>query len=148
MVHANLAGRGDDGASNRTRIALVGHCGPDSSMLRGVAQRAVPGSLIEEVDDQAGASRAAMECDLLLINRMMDGEFTDPSGTSLIAALGRLPGRRASLILVSNYADAQEMARAAGAMPGFGKAVSGRPESADKIRAAVARAVARGESKS
>lgn len=123
-------------------IALVGHCGPDSWMLKGAAERSVPGARVEMVHDEAGARRAAAGCDLLLINRQLDGDFADSSGVALIALLARDRARRASLMLVSNYADAQEAAAKAGAMPGFGKAAAGKPETAERIRAAVARAVA------
>lgn len=130
---------GNHGARTVT-VALIGHCGPDSWMLKGVVERAVPGVRVEMVHDEAGAATAAAACDLLLVNREMDGDFNDRSGVSLIAGLAGDRSRRATMMLVSNYADAQEAARKAGAMPGFGKATAGKPETAEKIRAAVERA--------
>lgn len=120
-----------------SRIVLVGHCGPDSWMLKSVAERAVPGSTVQSAHTRSAAEQSALEADLLLVNRVLDGEFDDSSGIDLIRALRDLPGRRASLMLVSNYDDAQAAANLVGAMPGFGKSTAGKPETAERLRAAV-----------
>lgn len=118
-------------------IVLVGHCGPDSFMLRNVAQRAVPGAKIESADDPEALRAAAAGADLLLVNRVLDTDVGYASGIDLIRDLA--PGSHAAMMLVSNYPDAQAQAEAAGAAPGFGKRDAYARETAERIRGAVAR---------
>lgn len=83
-------------------------------------QSFAPGAVVESVADEESAFRAALASDLLVINRLLDGEFEAPGGVELIRQLG-LRGVAARLMLVSNFRDAQDEAEAAGAVPGFGK---------------------------
>lgn len=107
------------GEAGKQRIALVGHCGPDSYAIRGAVQAMVPGAEVRFVNDGAAAEQAAAAGDVLLVNRVLDGDFETSSGLELIRALAP---RGARVMLVSNYAEAQAEAEAAGALPGFGKA--------------------------
>lgn len=122
---------------------LVGHCGPDSWMLKSVVGRALPGASVSFVSDHAATVHAAATADLLLVNRVLDGSFDDDSGIALIAALRDHPGRRAALMLISNLPDAQAQAEAAGAAPGFGKSNAGSPVAADRLRQAAQHARSR-----
>ncbi|MEM7228197.1 MAG: hypothetical protein AAF432_05200 [Planctomycetota bacterium] len=101
-------------------IALVGHCGPDTFMLRSAITRAVPDAAIELVNDgdalQDHISRGAV----LLVNRELDGHFSTRSGIELIAIVAEQHPASVAM-LVSNFEDAQADAVAAGALPGFGK---------------------------
>lgn len=91
---------------------------------------------MEMINDEAAAKQAAESGTLLLVNRVLDGSFEDESGIGLI---GRVKRSR-STMLVSNYADAQDKAVAAGALPGFGKSEVGSEETASRIREGVAQA--------
>lgn len=122
------------------RIALVGHCGPDSWMLKGVAQRAFPGGEVVMMNDDASARAEAARADLLLINRTLDGDFSTGSGLDLIGELMPMKGRRAAVMLVSNFAEAQAKARALGASRGFGKSKAGGPDAAAAMHEAIAHA--------
>lgn len=102
------------------RIVLVGHCGPDAFAIRNAMQSFAPGAIVESVSEEEGAHRAALSSDLLIVNRLLDGEFASPSGVELIRDIA-LRGVAARLMLVSNYRDAQADAETAGAVPGFGK---------------------------
>lgn len=118
------------------RIILVGHCGPDTSYLVMAARKAVPTAEVVRADDEAALSSAIAIDDghvLLLVNRVLDGDFADSSGIELIARLRRSHPMVRSM-LVSNYADAQSAAVQAGAMPGFGKREIGTPRVLDLIR--------------
>lgn len=117
-------------------VVLVGHCGPDGAMLRRVVERAIPGAQVraayadEELQSHiAGAS-------LLLVNRALDGAFMAPDGVSLIAGIVRA-GPSPACMLISNYADAQASAEAAGARPGFGKSEAYTPLAVERLRAAM-----------
>lgn len=130
-------------APRPARIALIGHCGPDSWMLKGVVQRAFPLADVAMVNDDANLQAHAEHANLLLVNRQLDGDFDTGSGLDLIRVLMGLPNRRAVVMLVSNYAEAQAQAEALGAAPGFGKSKAGTPESTQRMRAAVAHAAIR-----
>jgi hypothetical protein len=102
------------------RIVLVGHCGPDAFAIRNAMQSFAPGAIVESVSDEEAAHKASMASDLLVVNRLLDGDFTSASGVELIRDIA-LRGVGARLMLVSNYRDAQADAENAGAVPGFGK---------------------------
>lgn len=141
-VHLNQSSGSTNTAPRPARIALVGHCGPDAWMLKGVVERAFPVADVAMLNDAASARVHAEKADLLLINRKLDGEFDTGSGLDLIRALLPLVKRRAALMLVSDLDDAQTEAKALGAAPGFGKAKAGSPEAAQRMRTAVERVLA------
>ncbi|MEM1329976.1 MAG: response regulator [Planctomycetota bacterium] len=118
-------------------VLLVGHCGPDSALLRSAASRAIPGATVEMVnsDEDLGARLSAAS--LLLVNRVLDGAFPSESGIELIRVLAASEGDTPPLMLISNYAEALEEAEAAGAVPGFGKAQVMQPIAAERMRHAV-----------
>ncbi len=124
-------------SNENNRVLLVGHCGPDSWMLKSMIARTLPDHRVELVNDEESLNRAIADgASLLLVNRVLDGRFAQESGIDLIrsrAAAGGPP-----MLLISNYEDAQAEAEAAGARPGFGKAALNRPEAADRLRAALA----------
>lgn len=75
---------------------------------------------------------------LLLVNRVLEPGFAeDSSGIALIRKLAALPNPP-RMILVSNYEDAQAQAVEAGALPGFGKAQLGKPETRQRLLDAIA----------
>jgi two-component system chemotaxis response regulator CheY len=121
------------------RIILVGHCGPDASYLVLAARKAVADAQVVRANSRTELETLLAESNgtpsLLLVNRVLDGEFGDADGIELIARLRGRTGARA--MLISNYADAQALAEAAGAMPGFGKRDIGSPRVLELIRAAL-----------
>lgn len=121
----------------RPRIALVGHCGPDSFAIRSAVQAMVPGADVRFVNDTPGAMRAAADGELLLVNRVLDGDFTSTSGLELIRAVVG-SGAAGRTMLVSNFADAQQEAESAGALPGFGKGQLYSAAMRERIAAALA----------
>ena len=120
------------------KVALVGHCGPDSSYLRMAVTRAVKDAQVVFADDQHTLNKLIESgLDLVLLNRQLDYGFETDEGVELIR---RLREKNPSLkaMLVSNYPDAQQAAVAAGAVPGFGKREIGSPRVSDVIRGALA----------
>lgn len=122
------------------KIALVGHCGPDSSFLRIAVSKAERDSVVMMVDDDSDLKRALDDgVDLLLLNRQLDYGFDEREGVALIRKLrAKYPGVRT--MLVSNYAEAQAAAVAEGALPGFGKREIGTPRVSELLRAALSTA--------
>jgi two-component system chemotaxis response regulator CheY len=128
------------GAAGQPIVVLVGHCGPDSFMLRSVIERAIgAGVSIEMADSREELDAVLASADLLLINRVL-GQSLGGSGVELIRRLKSEMGEKSPrMMLVSNYADAQAEAEAVGALPGFGKAAAYAEETARRLRAAVGR---------
>lgn len=105
----------------RVRVALVGHCGPDQWALRSAVNSALPGAEFLTINDEKTLSNSLADIDIALINRVLDGRFESDSGISLIGRVAAAASPRPALMLISNFADAQQQAEAAGAIPGFGK---------------------------
>ncbi|MEA2708788.1 MAG: hypothetical protein QOF78_1389 [Phycisphaerales bacterium] len=119
------------------KVVLVGHCGPDSSFLRMAVSAADRGITVAMADD-AQEMKAALDggADLVLLNRELGYGFDQPLGVDVIKAV-RSRYSNTKFMLVSNYAEAQAAAVAAGAMPGFGKREIGQPRVAQLIREAL-----------
>lgn len=103
-------------------VLLVGHCGPDSAYLRMAIKKAVPDVQIQSAEDAVSLSAALNSdtIDLILFNRELDYGFDSTVGVEVIRSL-RSNHPTVPMMLVSNYAEAQQAAVAAGALPGFGK---------------------------
>ncbi|HVS39350.1 MAG TPA: response regulator [Gemmataceae bacterium] len=115
------------------RVLSVGQCGADhggiSWALRSFGAEATPASTSVQALDQLRQAKF----DLVLVNRVFDAD--GDSGLELIRRIKADDALRATpVMLVSNYADAQQEAVKAGAEPGFGKSALGRPEMLDKVR--------------
>jgi DNA-binding NarL/FixJ family response regulator len=117
------------------RILLVGHCGIDGPRLRDELTRALPGTDVEQVNGEDELRRAVDEgADLLLVNREPVG--FDAEGVDVIRKLKQLnPDCR--VMLVSDRDDAQQQAKGAGAMAGFGKSEMGSPQLAQHVKRAL-----------
>ena len=120
------------------KIALIGHCGPDSSYLRMVCGQAAKGAQVLMADDDSELQDVlAQDVDLLLFNRELGYGFTHKMGVEAIKYLRGL-NKNLKMMLVSNYPDAQAAAVANGALPGFGKRELHTPKVAELIREALA----------
>jgi len=100
-------------------VVLVGHCGFDASQLARFVEQTLPDATVVSALDQATLASASNAESLWLVNRVLDGRF-DTDGLGLIARHGASE-RGPRVMLISNYADAQQQAENAGALPGFGK---------------------------
>jgi predicted oxidoreductase len=119
------------------KIALVGHCGPDSSYLRMAVTKAVRDAKIVLADDDSDLKKLLTDgVDLLLFNRILDYGFRSDEGVEIIREL-RNQHPSVKMMLVSNYEKAQEAAVQAGALPGFGKREIGSPRVTQVLREAL-----------
>jgi two-component system, chemotaxis family, chemotaxis protein CheY len=120
------------------KVALVGHCGPDSSYLRMAVSSVDREISVLAVDDEEALQQAlAGGVELLLVNRTLDYGFLEDGGVELIERI-RAQHRGVKTMLVSNYPDAQAAAVAAGALPGFGKREIGTPKVKQVLQSALA----------
>ena len=119
------------------KVALVGHCGPDSSYLRMTISSAIKNAKILSADDDGELTQVlGEEVDLMLFNRELGYGFSETEGVKFIERLrGAYPSLK--MMLVSNYPEAQAAAIAAGALPGFGKREIGTPRVKEILRGAV-----------
>jgi hypothetical protein len=117
-------------------ILLVGHCGPDSYALKSAVGRIFPAARVEFVHDRATLDQKLPAADLVLVNRVLDGDYGAEGGIELIGALA--PASRAAFLLISNYPEAQAAALEAGASPGFGKAEMNSPAARQRLLDALA----------
>jgi CheY-like chemotaxis protein len=82
---------------------------------------------------EAIASLQQAHYDLVLVNRVFDAN--GDSGLKFIKLLKATPATKdIPVMLISNYADAQADAEAAGALPGFGKKQIGQPQLIDHCK--------------
>jgi DNA-binding NarL/FixJ family response regulator len=75
-------------------------------------------------DDESVLGAIEAGATLLLVNRVLDGGFEGSEGVELIRAF-KASHPDVRTMLISNYADAQASAQAAGALEGFGKSEIG-----------------------
>ena len=101
---------------DKKKVALVGHCGPDSFLLVNAVRSAVPGVEVIKNTEEKGLWAAG--ADLLLVNRVLDGFYDDEHGLRIVAEAA---SKGVAAMVISNYQDAQEAAIAAGGVAGFGK---------------------------
>ena len=122
------------------RIILVGHCGPDAYALRSAVSRMADGASVQFAADEQALQAEIPRADLLLINRLLDGDYARSTGLELIRdiAASDTPDKPA-MMLISNFADAQADAVSAGASPGFGKKDMYSEETRKRVLAALGR---------
>ena len=108
---------------------------PDEWMLRSAVKRALPKAEIAKVHHQDGLVEYANSEALLLVNRMLDGVFSDGDGIELIRRMAAEDDAPA-LLLISDIDDAQSRADALGARPGFGKTQLNDAVTTERILAA------------
>jgi CheY-like chemotaxis protein len=117
------------------RVLSVGQCLADHGSISRTLQHHFDVE-VQAADSAADAlTRLRQEpFALVLINRVFDADGT--SGMELIKSLKADESLcTIPIMLVSNYADVQQDAMQAGALPGFGKAALGQPQMLDRVKA-------------
>jgi CheY-like chemotaxis protein len=126
-------------------VLCIGQCGYDHAVIARHLRQAFDAEVVGAATfaEALGTLRAGPFA-LVLVNRVSDADGTP--GLDLIRrmkaddALAAIP-----VMLVSNFPDAQEQARALGALPGFGKADLATPGSHERLRSVLAAPEAGGE---
>ena len=109
-------------------------------MLRSSVKHSIKDSEVTMIADQSSLHKAIESgVQLLLINRQLDGAFDTYHGVELIRQLAASHPTVATM-LISNYADSQRDAEAAGARPGFGKAEIGSAKMREALSGALSEA--------
>jgi CheY-like chemotaxis protein len=119
------------------RILDVGQCGPDHATIRRFF--AANFNDVEIVQAAACDDTLALlrhsHFDLVLINRKLDEDYSD--GIEVLRAIKRHPEiADVPVMIITNYAEHQDAAVAAGAVRGFGKLEFNEPATKEKVAAA------------
>lgn len=116
------------------RVLDVGNCAPDHGAISALLKRQF-GAQVEQAHGPEDALAALREAkfDLVLVNRKLDQDYSD--GLEIIQqikadqALSSIP-----CMLITNYAEHQAAAVAAGAEPGFGKLSLNSAETIERFK--------------
>lgn len=120
------------------KVVLVGHCNADQFSLTNAVRNALGNAVtVTSANDDDEVAVCTSAGSLMLVNRQLDGQFGVDGGIELIRQLCSQSDPPA-VMLISNYADAQEQAIAAGAQRGFGKSDLADPATATLFRTVVA----------
>ena len=109
-------------------VLSVGQCVPDESALERFLHANFDVQITTAVTTPEALHRLrAATCDLVLINRKLDADYTD--GTELLRLIKADAALQATpVMIVSNYPEYQDAAVQLGAEYGFGKAELGRSD--------------------
>lgn len=115
------------------RVLSVGQCMPDGMAIASFLSRQFAAKVqTADTADDALAMLHNGPFDLVLINRVFDAD--GGSGLDLVKAIkGDAVSGKIPVMLVSNFADAQQKAHDLGAEPGFGKAQLDSAELVDRL---------------
>lgn len=121
------------------RVLDVGNCDPDHAAIK----RMIEANFAAVVDRVHGpedtlAALQSQRYDLVLINRKLDRDYSD--GLEIIKLLKKPDAafRDIPVMLITNYAEHQQLAIAAGAAHGFGKLELHTPETKQRLQAFLA----------
>lgn len=115
------------------RILDVGNCGYDHSAIARLVQREF-NAVAVAADDAHEALREARTglYALVVVNRILDGDGSE--GIEIIKALKSEPAtQHLPVMMITNYAEHQAKALAAGAEPGFGKSTLHEPTTRERL---------------
>ncbi len=118
------------------KVLSVGQCGVDHPAIRRLLQREFDAEVVPaDSAEEALAQLRQHPYDLVLANRVFD------AGGSGLEFIGEMKADEAlksvPAMLVSDLPEAQRQAMQLGALPGFGKAALHRPETAERMAAAL-----------
>jgi two-component system chemotaxis response regulator CheY len=118
----------------RKRVLDVGNCGPDHSAISSMLRKHFDVDILRT--DQLADTLATLNShpvDLILINRKLDIDYSD--GMDILHAIKKSDAfRDIPVMLITNYAEYQQQAVAAGAILGFGKLELHAPDTLNRLR--------------
>jgi two-component system chemotaxis response regulator CheY len=119
------------------RVLSVGQCAPDHATISRYLTTNFNCEIAKAVDAaEALAQLKSGRFDLVLVNRKLDIDYSD--GTEVIRQIKSDPTiADVPVMLVTNYPEHQQAAIAEGAIRGFGKLEYDKPETRERIAAAL-----------
>lgn len=118
----------------KKQVLDVGQCQMDHGALRRLIESKFAADVTQAHSaEQALAQLRSRQFDLVLVNRKLDADYSD--GLEIIKQIKADPLLAGvNVMLVSNYAEYQEQAVAAGAAPGFGKSELAEPATLERLK--------------
>ncbi len=119
------------------RILDVGNCAPDHAAITQFFTQHFECEVVQvdRADDALTALRGG-EFDLVVVNRKLDVDYSD--GIEVIQQIKADPSNQSvPVMLITNFAEHQDAAEAIGAVRGFGKLEYDKPETLERVRAAL-----------
>jgi CheY-like chemotaxis protein len=115
------------------RVLSLGQCGADHAALAGTIQSNFDAQVVAaDTIEEALTLLRDEDFDLVLVNRVLEYGGSGLDFISQIKADEAL--KNIPVMLVSNYEEAQQEAVQRGALPGFGKAQLGQPQTLARLR--------------
>lgn len=115
------------------QVLDVGQCRPDHAAIRRLIESNFAAEVVQtdQLEDTLAALRAGKFA-LVLVNRKLDLDYSE--GLDILTAIKADPELRDTpVMLITNYAEHQQTAIAAGGVPGFGKSQLGDPATLEKL---------------
>jgi two-component system chemotaxis response regulator CheY len=115
------------------RVLDVGNCVPDHAAICRLIEGRFGASVEQAYDSDDALARLRSESfDLVLVNRKLDADNSD--GLAIIQQIKADPLLcEVPVMLITNYAEHQQRAVAAGAVPGFGKSALQSPATLERL---------------
>jgi CheY-like chemotaxis protein len=119
---------------SQLRILDVGNCVPDHSTLTRYLTKHFDCVVDEAVDGPRAMQKLkAQKYDLVLVNRKLDADYSD--GLDVIRTIkSEEETQDVPVMMITNYADHQDAAEAAGALRGFGKLEYDEPATLERLK--------------
>lgn len=120
------------------RILDIGNCGPDHAGITRFFKSHFDCEVLQ-ADRAVDALEKlkAQPFDLVVVNRKLDIDYSD--GLEVIREIKATPElSNVPVMMITNYAEHQDAAVAAGAVRGFGKLEYNQPETLERVQAVLA----------
>jgi two-component system chemotaxis response regulator CheY len=116
------------------KVLNLGQCAMDHAAIRGLIEREFAANVVAAHDAQQALEQLRGDkFDLVLVNRVLDADGSD--GLEIVRAIKADPVLAVTpVMLVTNYVEYQQLAVAAGAEMGFGKAQYAAPQTREHLR--------------
>jgi CheY-like chemotaxis protein len=116
------------------RVLDVGNCNRDHGAIRALIETNFDAQVVRAHTGRDAATELQQGAfHLVLVNRLLDRDGSD--GLEVIRQVKSCSDTAGTpCMLISNYAEYQELARQAGAEPGFGKAELSLAQTVEKLR--------------
>ncbi len=116
------------------KVLNVGQCAFDTGQITNLLTKHFSVEITPAADHSSAVQLAKQsDFDLILINRVLDSTGTE--GMEVLQALKDDPTtQQTPVMIVSNFAEAQDAAVQAGAVPGFGKSSINDEATVDNLR--------------
>lgn len=115
----------------------IGNCDPDHASIKSMIESNIDAAVVRAAKLEDAIDRIAETAfSLILVNRLLDIDGTE--GLDVIRALRKeVATKEVPIMMITNFAEHQEIAITEGAIYGFGKKAIGTPETIELVKGAL-----------